>query len=112
MNLEKIIKSFVVVPSSRKAPSGEVLLTFFGKGWAIVSNGASLSRQLDFEYSPSPSKRDNDFYKRCRFDNPIDALILFEKYLKTSNDQLSNYYVENYNKDLRYFIQKIDMSLN
>lgn len=109
MKIEDHIKSFIIVPASKKAPSGEVLLSFTGKGWTILSQGASLSTELEFEYQPSPSNRDDNFYKRCRFQTLIEAILTFESYLGKSNDQLIKFYQENYNKQLIYFIKKLTL---
>ncbi len=35
--------------------------------WAVVETGMCLNRDGDWEYEPLPSRRDEEFFTRCRF---------------------------------------------
>ena len=37
--------------------------------WAVRSHVDCLSRSGEWEWEPSPSSRDDEFYARCRFDS-------------------------------------------
>lgn len=42
--------------------------------WAIRRSGAVLGRDLEFDYEPLPSSRDDTFYANYRYATPADAL--------------------------------------
>ena len=51
--------------------------------WAIrKSLNWSLSKEFDIEYEPFNSAKDEEFFKRCRFDSFEEAALLLEAYLK------------------------------
>ncbi len=49
--------------------------------FAIRNRGNCLNTDGLWEWEPSPSNRDDDFFKRCRFDSFEDAIKIAEKYL-------------------------------
>lgn len=49
--------------------------------WAIYRNSLVLNRDGELEYEPLPSSRDDEFYARCRFDTPAEAMTV---YLRTT----------------------------
>lgn len=49
--------------------------------WAIVKSRFCLNRDLEFEYEPLPSSRDEDFINRTRF-SLEEAKKILRKYIK------------------------------
>lgn len=41
--------------------------------WAVRRLGNCLNKDGEFEYEPSPSSRDDNFYSRCRWPTPQAA---------------------------------------
>jgi hypothetical protein len=50
----------------------------FPTKWAVKDVGSVLNKEDEWEYEPSPSNRDDDFIKRCRYDSAEEALVAFE----------------------------------
>lgn len=46
--------------------------------WAIIKGGNCFSRELDWEYEPMPSGRDEEFLVRCRFNSSEEAKLFIE----------------------------------
>lgn len=42
--------------------------------WAVRHNGEVLAKTGQWEWEPFPSSRDEAFFKRCRFESPLEAL--------------------------------------
>lgn len=58
--------------------------------WAIREQGACLNRFGNWELEPQPSSRTDAFLRRCRFDSPQDALIVWTE--KKCRSQFQHYY--------------------
>ncbi len=50
-----------------------------GIKWAVRKLSYCLNKSREWEFEPMPSSRDNEFYKRCRFDTFKEA---YEECLK------------------------------
>jgi hypothetical protein len=48
--------------------------------WAVTRHGSVLNKDLEFEYEPMPSSRDEDFFNRCRFRSVEEAAQYLTKY--------------------------------
>lgn len=58
-----------------------------GDRWAIRSHGECLNNEGEWEYEPLPSNRDDEFYARCRWLTPEDALAFWEQFDKKTVDR-------------------------
>lgn len=45
-----------------------------GEKWAVRMGGNCLNKEGEWEWEPSPSNREDDFYSRCRFESKEDAI--------------------------------------
>mgnify|MGYP001571258812 CR=1 FL=1 len=54
-----------------------------GERWAVRRGSSCLNRDVEWEYEPLPSRRDDDFYARCRFESLDVAVAAYE----SANDQ-------------------------
>ena len=115
----KHVGSICFAPASRKNPGGSVDLVRIHHGedgrenvWAVRKNGCCLNKKYKgFEYEPSPSNREEDFFKNCRFSSPSEALDCFRLWLKekSEQEQMGAYYLENFNYDeLKLAIKKLE----
>lgn len=52
-----------------------------GERWAVRRGGSVLAIDGEWEYEPSPSNRDDEFYSRCRFNSLEDAVAAYDKVL-------------------------------
>ena len=50
-----------------------------GEKWAVRRNSSCLAKDGEWEYEPTPSSRDDEFYARCRFDSLAEALAAVER---------------------------------
>jgi hypothetical protein len=50
---------------------------FEGRKWAVCLGGNVLNKEGEWEWEPQPSSRDDDFFKRCRFDSAEEAYQFF-----------------------------------
>lgn len=41
--------------------------------WAVREGGCVLTKEMLWEIEPNPSGRDEDFFKRSRYDSPEEA---------------------------------------
>jgi hypothetical protein len=59
-------------------------LTSWGEktSWAIRSITGCLNKNGEWEYEPSPSNRDEEFLKRCRWDSAEEALEFWNNHSK------------------------------
>ena len=48
--------------------------------WAVRQRGWCLNTELEWEYEPLPSSREDDFLARCRF-TQADAIALARRYI-------------------------------
>lgn len=51
--------------------------------WAIINSGGSgscLNKNGEWEYQPSPSNRDEEFYKRCRYASVHEAIFYYRRW--------------------------------
>lgn len=53
--------------------------------WAIMRHASVLNRELEWEYEPSPSHRDDDFLVRCRYESVEEALEYINKWMSITN---------------------------
>lgn len=60
---------------------------YFGYRWAVRKTGSCLAKDGEWEYEPIPSSRDDEFYKRCRFDSLEDAIAAYNKQLANQTDE-------------------------
>lgn len=56
--------------------------------WAIRQGGNCLGRQGEWEYEPSPSSRDEEFFQRCRFGSAEAAVACWRKFNRHPNAEL------------------------
>lgn len=50
-----------------------------GERWAVRrGENVCLNRHGEWEYEPSPSNRDDEFYDRCRFESIDDAVSAYD----------------------------------
>lgn len=60
---------------SKDFPGVKIVLTDAIKiNYAVRKNGFCLSKSGKWEYEPSPSNRDDDFYSMCRFESFEEAM--------------------------------------
>lgn len=50
-----------------------------GIRWAVRNGNYCMNKDGEWEYEPSPSNRDDEFYKRCRFMKSSDAYDTYKK---------------------------------
>lgn len=57
------------------------------QSWAIISDGGfCLAHDGEWEYEPSPSSRDDDFLKRCRWSSAKEAIAFAKEHLSLYPD--------------------------
>lgn len=82
----RVVESGVSVRNSvwidrRIQPDGSSLWTISDS----QSRGSVLNKSLEWEYEPSPSNRDDEFYDRTRFESPEKCLEVYTQW-KTQRD--------------------------
>jgi hypothetical protein len=53
---------------------------YTGEKWCVRLRGDCLNHNAEWEWEPSPSNRDAEFYARCRFDTLDEAVEAYNKY--------------------------------
>jgi len=49
-----------------------------GVKWAVLRGPLALNNEGEWEFEPMPSNRDDEYYKRCRYDTLDDAIAAYE----------------------------------
>lgn len=56
--------------------------------WAVIRHGLVLNKDLQMEYEPLPSSRDEEFFQRCRFNSPEEASEYLQKFLEVETARI------------------------
>jgi hypothetical protein len=68
MTAEEMTKHGIVACAYRIEDNRDLRIEWRGTGlWAVKENGSCLNRDMQWEYEPQPSSRDQAFFDRCRF---------------------------------------------
>ncbi len=49
------------------------------ESWAVVRGDSVLNHELEWEYEPMPSSRDEAFFNRCRYHSKEEAMLFYLK---------------------------------
>lgn len=52
---------------------------YAGEKWCVRRHGDCLNHDAEWEWEPSPSNRDDEFYARCRFDTLAEAVASYNR---------------------------------
>ena len=56
---------------------------YSGEKWCVRRLQWCLNHESEWEWEPSPSSRDDDFYARCRFDAMAEAVAAYNRSTNT-----------------------------
>ena len=52
---------------------------YAGEKWCVRRRGDCLNHDAEWEWEPSPSNRNDEFYARCRFDTLAEAVAAYNR---------------------------------
>jgi hypothetical protein len=52
---------------------------YVGERWCVRRRGNCLNHDSEWEWEPSPSSREDEFYARCRFNTMDEAVAAYNK---------------------------------
>jgi hypothetical protein len=59
-----------------------IYVEWMGSGWAITKETSNIvfNKEGEWEYQPFPSSRTEEFYRRCRYQTPEEAVAKLQEH--------------------------------